>query len=402
MSWLARVLRLGPAGCPPGWKLTRAVSEGLGDPAIDAHVRGCARCWAEAEGLAAVLMHGQDLPAPEGMTTASRQAISVTLLTAGGNPAPRRRIGRVLVVAGVAVGAIALLLFARRARLPIAPAPAPVVAEGRSLAPAPGRSRAAIRAIGGARFSRVQSAPDDVVLLDEGSLVFEVAPLPAGERFRVRTADAEVEVRGTRFRVSAARGELVAVYVTEGRVEVRSPGGGHALLEAGDEWVRGTGEAPAAAAATPVAKAPRRPAPERAPAPSEARAVANEPTARASFDRAWALLRQGDARGAAALFAEVEALAAGRGIAEDALYWRAVATARAGEARPAVTLLGDFLSRFPASSRRGEAATALGWLLLEAGDPSAARAAFERAAEDPSPTVRASARDGLRRATADR
>jgi TolA-binding protein len=99
------------------------------------------------------------------------------------------------------------------------------------------------------------------------------------------------------------------------------------------------------------------------------------------------------------LFAEVERLTSGQGMAEDALYWRAVATARAGDGREARVLFAGFLARFPKSSRAGQAATALGWLLLDAGDLPAARQTFERAVHDPSPTVRAGALDGLRRAT---
>ena len=228
--------------------------------------------------------------------------------------------------------------------------------------------------------------------------MLEVAPLPRGERFRVLTRDAEVEVRGTRFQVSAASGELLAVSVTHGRVEVRSPGGGHAVLE---------GETSGCVARR--ARGPRRRLngsqnlrSREHPAAVEPPVTRSAPAAQVPFDRAWALLRQGDPQQAAALFAQVEMLAQGRGIAEDALYWRAVAIARTGDAREARRLFGDFLARFPASPRAGEAATALGWLLLDSGDASAARGAFERASGDPpSPTVRASSQsfDGLRRAT---
>ena len=242
--------------------------------------------------------------------------------------------------------------------------------------------------------------PDDVVRLDEGTIVLEVAPLLRGERFRVLTRDAEVEVRGTRFQVSAAGGELLAVSVSHGRVEVRSPGGGHAVLEAGDEWVRGAPGSGGASTAEPTTHpASGRTHPAAVALPARPSSPAGPPAARASFDCAWSLLRQGDPKGAAALFAEVERLARGKGIAEDALYWRAVAIARAGDGGEARRLFGDFLARFPGSPRAGEAATALGWLLLDSGDPSAARGAFERATADPSPTVRASALDGIRRAT---
>jgi TolA-binding protein len=120
-----------------------------------------------------------------------------------------------------------------------------------------------------------------------------------------------------------------------------------------------------------------------------------------SFGHAWALLRSGDTKAAAAEFAEVERLAHGRDIEEDALYWRAVAVGRDGDAAGARTLLAAFLDRFPSSSRAGEAAAALGQLLLDAGDRRGARQAFERAARDPSPRVRAAAQDGLAHAQAE-
>ena len=117
-----------------------------------------------------------------------------------------------------------------------------------------------------------------------------------------------------------------------------------------------------------------------------------------SFGHAWSLLRSGDAKAAAAEFAEVERLAHGRDIEEDAaLYWRAVAVDRAGDGAGARTLFAAFLDRFPSSSRAGDAAAALGGLLLDAGDRHGARLAFERAARNPSPQVRAAAQDGLRR-----
>jgi TolA-binding protein len=290
---------------------------------------------------------------------------------------------------------------------------------GAAVAP---RSRAAVRAIGASRFTRVQAPPDDVLRLEDGTIVLEVAPLPSGERFRVTTEDGEVEVRGTRFQVSASRGKLTQVTVASGRVEVRSAGGGRVVLDPGDEWVSGAGEIngrgatsketreaqgsrPGEAESTgqPIGP-PVRSRPARSAAGSTLVAPAAAPSippkaARASFDRAWSVLRQGDAPRAAALFAEVERTSGDSDIAEDALYWRSVATARAGDRPEARALFERFLRLFPASSRTGAAATALGWLYVENAQNDEARQAFERAMGDPSPAVRASARDGLRRAS---
>ena len=139
-----------------------------------------------------------------------------------------------------------------------------------------------------------------------------------------------------------------------------------------------------------------------APASAPEQATREQATraARTSFDRAWSLLRQGRAGDAAALFAEVERVARDQGTREDALYWRAVATAKTGDGAEARRLFGELLQRFPRASRSGQAATALGWLLLDSGDTIGAARAFERAVNDQSPAIRASAAEGLRRATA--
>lgn len=80
---------------------------------------------------------------------------------------------------------------------------------------------------------------------------------------------------------------------------------------------------------------------------------------------------------------------------EDACYWSAVASLRAGDRARALTALTDVLARWPDSTHAGEARVALGWLLLERGDRAGARARFTAAADDRVPAVRAEARRGL-------
>jgi TolA-binding protein len=193
------------------------------------------------------------------------------------------------------------------------------------------------------------------------------------------------------------------VSVSRGRVEVRSGGGGLAILDAGDRWEQEDAAAPASAATAPAA--PHRPfaagvAPSR-PAPEPRARASQRPTAveSALFDSAWASLRAGNARDAAETFGELERRAQGRAIQEDALYWRAVATARCKESANAGRLFREFLAKFPRSARRGEAAVALGWILVDAGEFGEARGVFELAARDPAASVRASAAEGIRRTT---
>ena len=78
--------------------------------------------------------------------------------------------------------------------------------------------------------------------LDSGTLEAEVAKLPIGGRFLIATADAEVEVKGTRFEVavvpepsSCAPFVRTQVVVHEGVVAVRFRGG-EVRLPAGSVW----------------------------------------------------------------------------------------------------------------------------------------------------------------------
>jgi TolA-binding protein len=414
---MMRSLRLGLQRlrdrCPRAWILTQHVSGELADPRLERHLERCPRCASQCASLRRVVEQAQGLAVPAEMTADARREIGARLLATA--PAPRSWRG--WPVAAVGVPAVALLVAAgiwgtrapwraatpvestadgfRTSRDALGPAepnlarrePTSSAAPPVTGAPGAPRSRAAVRAIGAARFTRVQAPPDDVLRLDDGTIVLEVAPLPSGERFRVTTEDAEVEVRGTRFQVSASRGKLTQVTVASGRVEVRSAGGGRVVLDPGDEWVSGAGEINGRAAISKEA------AETRGNRPGGAESTGQ----RASFNRAWSVLRQGDARRAAELFAELQRTSGDSDIAEDALYWRSVATARAGDRPAARALFESFLRLFPASSRTGEAATALGWLYFENAQNDKARQAFERAMGDTSPAVRASARDGLRR-----
>jgi hypothetical protein len=93
-----------------------------------------------------------------------------------------------------------------------------------------------IEPIGVARLDQPSDWPDCVVHVEQGTIAFGVAKLAVGERFRVRTADAEVEARGTRFVIAVEREHLMKVDVSEGVVEVRQSGRKPVLVEAGGTW----------------------------------------------------------------------------------------------------------------------------------------------------------------------
>lgn len=96
--------------------------------------------------------------------------------------------------------------------------------------------RETITSIGSAHYERITAWPDFVVRLDDGRIDITVAKLANGERFRAKTVDAEVEVRGTRFIVGADHGKLTLVAVAEGSVEVRWEHESPVFVAAGQTW----------------------------------------------------------------------------------------------------------------------------------------------------------------------
>jgi ferric-dicitrate binding protein FerR (iron transport regulator) len=127
--------------------------------------------------------------------------------------------------------------------------------------------------------------------LGTGAVNARVAKLHEGERFLVRTADAEVEVRGTVFEVSLEKpdpacgnGTPTRVRVSEGVVVVRK-GGVEARVAAGEQWPTGCAsvaapeEKPAAAVVTKAPEAAATvPVKLEVPPPSVAVAVAPKPS----------------------------------------------------------------------------------------------------------------------------
>ncbi|HEX7451554.1 MAG TPA: FecR domain-containing protein, partial [Polyangiaceae bacterium] len=97
------------------------------------------------------------------------------------------------------------------------------------------------------------AGPVERFFLSQGVLQAKVAKLRDGQRFVVRTPDAEVEVRGTAFRVSivdpdasCANGARTRVSVTEGIVEVRGAGAS-TYVHPGEVWPAGCTVNPVAA-----------------------------------------------------------------------------------------------------------------------------------------------------------
>jgi hypothetical protein len=209
--------------CPAPEELSRALAQGAAAGLVE-HLASCSRCSDEWDGALRLRALVRALPAST--PTRSRAAEVRNRLVAEGvavrGRAHAASVGVAALAALAAAAAVALAFGLRR------PAPAP---DG------PGaRRHGVVTATPGARYALSSAAPDEVVLLEAGTIHVEVSPLGAGERFRVRTADGEVEVRGTAFDVAVADGHLDAVTVEHGRVEVRGAGITVATLAAGEGW----------------------------------------------------------------------------------------------------------------------------------------------------------------------
>jgi TolA-binding protein len=166
---------------------------------------------------------------------------------------------------------------------------------------------------GGARFGRATRKGRDVIDLHDGELTVDTR----------RTAPAEIQLGTTAIRVANAKvkvtartGVLETVAVFAGSVELSS-GARSTVVTAGTVW-----EAPAEPPPDPVASL-------------------------AAFREGWAALQKNQLAAAIAAFDR----ATDPIILEDASYWAAVATHRAGDRADARRRFVEFLARFPKSPR---------------------------------------------------
>jgi ferric-dicitrate binding protein FerR (iron transport regulator) len=189
-----------------------------------------------------------------------------------------------------------------------------------------------------------------------GTAQFEVAKLPKGVTFSVKTPDAEITVHGTSFRVSVGPpgeggGPRTQVAVTDGVVSVESPQAPRARLVAGDRW-----PAPAAlASASPpgsTAAAPR-------PAGSVAVPRSDLAAQNALLTDALSARRRGDGSAEArALDAFIARYPRSPG-AHDAIVNRMRVAVRSGDGATAAREARRYLQMFPAGPLREEAQAAV-------------------------------------------
>jgi TolA-binding protein len=403
--------------CPSSIELTRRFSSGA-DEHMTEHLDQCEKCSGEWTSFERVLKIAKELP--DGRPLPDRaEAVRSALLIKASEPAAQEAsrhraallCGAIAASIALAVGAYFLLNPGKRA------AEREMAGEVH---------RASVYPHKGAAHEIVEPQPNEIVRLIQGTIAVEVEALKAGERFRVVTGDAEVEVRGTAFDVTAKDDRLIAVSVSSGKVEVRPTGSATVVLNPGERWARPESMSPAADEESRMEEAAiaeeminmesgkealfvhkqrerasrsfsdgrQVPEPEKSKTKTRERTIEPGP-AEIGFNKGWEALRSGAPMNAADWFGRSIAAAGSNRIAEDASYWMAVAYGRAGARHQAIDALRAFLASYPGSPRSGEASAMLGWKLFDSGDLNGAERLFHTALGDPVPRVQKSAEKGL-------
>jgi TolA-binding protein len=239
------------------------------------HLASCAVCTALADDLGRIrdVVRAPIPPATPLEHQRARNALLRRATTQPASRAPQRGMFMALAAAALTLAAVSGWAFGRVT----SPAAAPMVAQ--HLHDPRAGFETSVRPSGGARFERHRADGLDVVSLGSGALDVRVDRLAASDRFVVRTTDAELEGRGSSFRIEAEQGKIRGVVVSSGSVEVRYAGFS-AVIPSGGSW-RATTEPGAAPTVTPVV-APAATVEPVAPAPQARLASVAPATARAS------------------------------------------------------------------------------------------------------------------------
>jgi hypothetical protein len=317
--------------CPAEARLAAAASGE--DAGVLDHARECLVCRAalieQRELLSAVRMLAKPALRPE-----RRAALAAEVMAASDIEAPRWPGARVMAIAAglAAAAAIAMIVVATRAPVGTVPAapdiatldePAIRSAGSVFLEPVAAPLRATVVSTG-ADFARALRGDDDVLVLRDGELSIDATDR---EPVTVVAGDTRVTIASSRAKVVARHGVIVTTHVFAGTAEVTANGRSR-VIDAGDVWMR---EPEASPTETP----------------------ANDSLA--AFRQGWEALRAHDHPHAIAAFDR----ATDPVVAEDAAFWAAIATERAGDLDGAAARLRAFLERFPTSPRAETARAAL-------------------------------------------
>ena len=199
-----------------------------------------------------------------------------------------------------------------------------------------------------------------IVRVDRGTIDLRVAKLATDQRFLVQTPDAQVEVRGTQFRVSVVDGDPLCgagtrtrVSVSEGVVVVRA-GAEEIRLAPGQQWPGGCNRTSGGAGSREEPAVPDAP---RSRIPASSSQAPNTPKLSEQnelFGRAVDAKRRGDDAAAVAAFERLITKYPNGPLAESAALER-IRLLRATAPALAAVAARQYLARYPEGSNRAEA-----------------------------------------------
>lgn len=320
--------------CPGPARIAAAVAGE--DPSVIDHARECLNCRALLRDQQLVVDAARVLGRPR-LRPERRAALAAEVMAQSDlDVHPPWRGERVMAIAAGIVAAAAVLTIVFATETPIGRTPeAPQIATTEEpalesslrtqLEPVAKPQRASLIA-SGADYARIQRGDQDVVTLREGVLSVDAT---ASDPVMIISGDTRVVIADSRAKVVARRGVIVTTSVFAGTAQVTTTGGRLQVIDAGDVWMR-----------EPDATEPQ-------PVP---------PTdSLAAFRQGWEALRAHQHPQAVVAFDR----ATDPVVAEDAAFWAAIATERAGDLDGAATRLRSFLDRFPTSPRVEAARAAL-------------------------------------------
>jgi hypothetical protein len=367
--------------CPRAWE-AEAVADGrlagADRSSFERHAATCEACAHEVEAMASLSRVMGELVAPD-MTALELRRMRVKLLQQAHARRTHRqpRARTVWVLAGIAAVAGAAIIAGAAATRPLGssrPTPSRVVAS------TAGPAFDFVNVEGATVTSRTEGGITRATLAD-GVAAFHVEHVGPSLRFLLALPDGEIEVRGTRFVVKVAGARTRSVEVADGVVVLRLRGDFERKLAAGERWTApAPAEAPAAktrelesplpgpvktiAHALALPPAPASPAPPpRADLEGSSSSATSSDAVRRNAQLA-ASERFGSAIAAfqAARYAQADGLLESFALefpsdarVEDASFLRAVAHSRMGDASGAASLASAYLQSFPRGLRRREA-----------------------------------------------
>jgi hypothetical protein len=324
----------------PGQPRIAAAAAGE-DPAVIDHARDCLSCRALLRDQLLVVDAARVLARPR-LRSERRAQLAAEVMAQSDVEAHRPWRGeRVMAIAATSVAAAAVLAFWLASGIQHVDAPStPQVASieeptlesvaRAQLDPVGPASRASLVARG-ADYAREKRGNQDVVTLRDGELSVDAT---ASEPVTIIAGDTRVTIASSRAKIVARSGVIVTTHVFAGTAQVTTNGGRLQVIDAGDVWMRQPDPVPAAAPTAPVIAAS---------------------DSMAAFRLGWEQLRAHHHAQAIAAFDR----ATDPVVAEDAAFWAAIASERAGDRDGAATRLRSFLDRFSASPRAEAARAAL-------------------------------------------